>query len=113
MATSDPYVVIVEFSLKPNVSKTDGKKLLVQNATASFQNEPGCLRFDVVETQGDEAPFILYEIYHDENAFSEHLKSKHYQEFEVASEQFFDGKKIRLGGLVAKASDPMENLENE
>lgn len=110
MAKSNPcYVVLVEFTLKPNVSKTDAKELLVQNAATSFENEPGCLRFDVVETQGDRAPFILYEIYHDENAFSEHLKTKHYQKFDAVSEQFFEGKRIRLGGLVSGAPDPWKS----
>ena len=110
MATSNPYyVVFVEFTLKPNVSKTDAKELLVQNAAISFENEPGCYRFDVVETYNDEAHFILYEIYRDENAFSEHLKTKHYQKFDAVSEQFFEGKRIRLGGLVSGAPDPWKS----
>ena len=110
MATSNPYhAVVVEFTLKPDVSRTDAKELLVQNATISFENEPGCYRFDVVETYTDEAHFILYEIYRDENAFSEHLKTKHYQQFDMASEQFFENKQIRLGGLVSGAPDPWKS----
>ena len=108
MATSNPYyVVFVEFTLKPNVSKTDAKELLVQNAAISIENEPGCFRFDVVETYNNEAHFILFEIYRDENAFSEHLKTKHYQKFDAVSEQFFEGKQIRLGGLVSGTPDPL------
>ena len=113
MATPDPYVVIVEFSLKQSASRTESKKLLVQNAIASLQNEPGCHRFDVVETNDAEVPFVLYEIYQDETAFCEHLKSKHYLEFEAASEQYFENKKVRLGGLVSAASAAMEILGNE
>jgi autoinducer 2-degrading protein len=106
MATLNPYyVVFVELTLKPNVSKTDAKKLLVQNAALSFENEPGCYRFDVVETYTDEAHFILYEIYRDENAFSEHLKTKHYQQFDLVSEQFFESIRIRRGGLVPRELD--------
>lgn len=106
MATPNPYyVVFVELTLKSNVSKTDAKKLLVQNAALSFENEPGCYRFDVVETHNDEAQFLLYEIYRDENAFFEHLKTKHYQKFDVVSEQFFEGIRIRRGGLVPGESD--------
>jgi autoinducer 2-degrading protein len=109
MATSNPYyVVFVELTLKPNVSKTDAKELLVQNAAISIENEPGCFRFDVVETYNDEAHFILFEIYRDENAFSEHLKTKHYEKFDAVSEQFFEGKQIRLGGLVSGTLDPLK-----
>ena len=106
MATSNPYyVVLVEFTLKPNISKTDAKELLVRNAAISLENELGCYRFEVVETFNREAHFILYEIYRDENAFSEHLKTKHYQQFDMASEQFFENKRIRLGGLVSGTPD--------
>ncbi len=106
MALSCRYVVIVDVRLKASVSKADAKELLVQNATASFRNEPGCHRFDVIETCDSEVPFVLYEIYQDESAFEEHLKSKHYQEFDTISERFFDGKAIRSGGLIAAASEP-------
>ena len=70
MVAAEPYVVIVEFDLLPNASKADAKELLAQNASASFQNEPGCLRFDVVETHNETAAFTLYEIYTDEAAFA-------------------------------------------
>jgi len=113
MTTPDPYVVIVEFSLKSNASREESKKLLIQNAIASFENEIGCHRFDVVQTNEAEVAFVLYEIYQDETAFSEHLKSKHYLEFEAASEQYFESKKIRLGGLVSEESASIEILGNE
>lgn len=60
-----------------------------------------------------DVPFVLYEIYQDETAFSEHLKSKHYLEFKAASEQYFDNKKIRLGDLVSEASSSVEISGNE
>jgi quinol monooxygenase YgiN len=110
MATSNPYhAVVVEFTLKPGVSRTDAKELLVQNATISFENEPECYRFDVVEIYKGDVHFLLYEIYSDENAFSKHLTTKHYQKFDAVSEQFFEGKRIRLGDLVSGAPDPWKS----
>lgn len=99
MAETEQYVVIVELELLPAASKLDAEALLSKNAAASFENEPGCLRFDVVEVHNDAAAFILYEIYSGESAFVEHTKTQHFLEFEKASIRYFGSKNIRLGAL--------------
>ena len=104
MVATEPYVVIVEFELLPDASKADARELLAQNASASFQNEPGCLRFDVVESQSEAAAFTLYEVYSNEAAFTEHLKAPHFLAFDQESQNFFGGKNIRLGRLTTEAS---------
>ena len=104
MAATEPYVVIVEFELHPDASKADARELLAQNASASFRNEPGCLRFDVVESQNEAAAFTLYEVYADEAAFAAHLKTPHFRSFDQDSRNFFGGKNIRLGRLATEAS---------
>ena len=104
MAATEPYVVIVDFELLPDAPKADARKLLAQNASASFQNESGCLRFDVVETQNEAAAFTLYEVYADEAAFAAHLKTPHFLAFDQDSQNFFGGKNIRLGRLTTEAS---------
>ena len=104
MVATEPYVVIVEFDLLPNASKADAKELLAQNASASFQNEPGCLRFDVVETHNEITAFTLYEVYTDEAAFAAHLKAPHFLAFDQESQNFFGGKNVRLGRLATEAS---------
>ena len=113
MEPHDPYVVIVEFSLKPSASKAESQKLLVQNAVNSLQNEPGCHRFDVVETNDAKVPFVLYELYQDETAFVDHLNSPHYLEFNEAADQYFEDKNVRVGSLANSASNLVKNLENE
>ena len=104
MVATEPYVVIVEFELLPDASKADARELLAQNASASFQNEPGCLRFDVVEIHSEAAAFTLYEIYSDEAAFTAHLKAPHFLAFDQESQNFFGGKSVRLGRLATEAS---------
>lgn len=104
MVATEPYVVIVEFDLLPDASKADARELLARNASASFQNEPGCLRFDVVETHNEAAVFTLYEVYSDEAAFAAHLKTPHFLAFDQESQNFFGGKNIRLGRLTTEAS---------
>ncbi|MXX88796.1 MAG: antibiotic biosynthesis monooxygenase [Boseongicola sp. SB0677_bin_26] len=104
MAATEPYVVLVEFELLPDASMADARELLAQNASASFRNEPGCLRFDVVETQDEAAAFTLYEVYADEAAFTAHLNSPHFLAFDQESGNFFGGKSVRLGRLTTEAS---------
>ncbi len=110
---SSLFIVIVEFTLKLSASKSDGKKLLLDNAAASLQNEAGCYQFDVVETDDVDAPFVLYESYRDREAFEDHLISNHYLTFDVAASQIFATKKVRLGTLAEPAAATMEKPENE
>ncbi len=48
------------------------------DAHGSRNDEPGCLRFDVLQDQGDPNHFFFYEIYRDEAALEAHRKAPHY-----------------------------------
>lgn len=48
------------------------------NHRASIQ-EPGNLRFDVLQSAEDPARFVLYEAYADEAAAKAHKETRHYQ----------------------------------
>jgi (4S)-4-hydroxy-5-phosphonooxypentane-2,3-dione isomerase len=47
------------------------------NAQASLA-EPGVLRFDVIQDQGDPAHVVLVEVYRDEEASAAHKQTAHY-----------------------------------
>lgn len=47
------------------------------NARASIQ-EPGVLRFDVVQDQADPGHFVLVEVYRDAEAAAAHKETEHY-----------------------------------
>jgi (4S)-4-hydroxy-5-phosphonooxypentane-2,3-dione isomerase len=47
------------------------------NAKASVQ-EPGVLRFDVIQNQSDPAHVVLVEVYRDEAASAAHKETEHY-----------------------------------
>lgn len=53
------------------------------NARASVQ-EPGILRFDVVQQQDDAARFLLIEIYRDAAAAAAHKETPHYAQWRDA-----------------------------
>jgi quinol monooxygenase YgiN len=49
-----------------------------ENARHSVQ-EPGCLRFDVMQSADDAARFVLVEVYRDEAAVGAHKETAHYK----------------------------------
>jgi quinol monooxygenase YgiN len=87
------FVIYVEFNLQENAV---GKfmPLMLANARASLDAEPGCERFDVLHVEGHPHQVVLYEIYRDRDAFKEHLKTRHYLEFNVATAPFVKEKKV-------------------
>lgn len=49
------------------------------DAEHSEADEPGCLRFDVVQDRDDRNRFYLYEVYRDEAALEAHRQSPHFK----------------------------------
>ena len=70
------YVVTVNVFVKPEAVEQFIPAML-DNARGSRQ-EPGCLRFDVLQAEDDPTRFFLYEIYRSKEAFAEHQKAAHF-----------------------------------
>ena len=62
--------------------KPDGKqrflKAIEEDALGSERDEPGCLRFNVLQDAQDENTYYFYEVYKDEAALEAHRKAPHY-----------------------------------
>jgi (4S)-4-hydroxy-5-phosphonooxypentane-2,3-dione isomerase len=87
------YVITVDFHLHPGTLEPF-LKLIKENAHKSITDEPGCDRFDVLIEKGAPDHIVLYEIYTDRAAFDFHLKSKHFAEFNSASQRYVRDKKV-------------------
>ena len=61
------------------------------DAEHSEQDEPGCLRFDVLHDQEDENHFSFYEVYRDDEAFQAHQQTPHFRRWRDAAGQVLDG----------------------
>lgn len=78
------FVVIVNMRVEPD-RLDDFRAALAENAEAT-RREPGCLRFDVLQSTDDPCAFVLHEIYRDEHAFfGEHRSARHYPSWKAAS----------------------------
>lgn len=71
------YVIIVPIQIKEG-HKQEFVEAMLDDAKGSLNNEPGCLRFDVVQDAGDPNRIWLYEVYVDEAAFQAHLQAPHF-----------------------------------
>ena len=71
------YAVIVPIQIKDG-SKEQFLAALLPNAQGAVRDEPGCLRFDVIQDAGDANRVWVYEIYTDEAAFQAHTQSPHF-----------------------------------
>ena len=87
------FVIYVEFNLHENAVEKF-MPLMLANAGASLEAEPGCERFDVLHVEGRPQQIVLYEIYRDKAAFQEHLKTRHYLEFNAATAPLVREKKV-------------------
>lgn len=98
-----PYVVIVDFLLKPG-AKEPFRALVDINALASCRDEPGCRRFDVLEPAADPDRIVLYEIYDDRAAFRAHVETRHFAVFDRDSGPLVAEKRISEYALVYEGS---------
>ena len=87
------FAVTVTFVLKPGC-RDSFLPLMVENAKASRDREMGCRQFDVCHNDDGRTVF-LYEIYDNEAAFQEHLKSDHFLAFEAAVDTMIETKAIQ------------------
>jgi autoinducer 2-degrading protein len=71
------YIIIVPIQIKDG-HKQDFIEAMLDDAKGSLNNEPGCLRFDVVQDAGDPNRIWLYEVYVDEAAFQAHTQAPHF-----------------------------------
>ena len=88
------YIVTVEFTVKPHRIAAF-MPLMVENARASREREPGCRQFDVCVDPKAPHVVFLYEVYDDRAAFDAHLASAHFKTFDAAVGDMVAQKKVR------------------
>ena len=70
------------------------------DSICSVRDEPGCMRFDVLQDANDENHFYFYEVYRDDAAFQAHTQAPHYARWREAAGQVLDGPAERTNGSV-------------
>ncbi len=70
------YVIIAPIQIKHDF-KEQFIEAMILDAKGSVENEPGCLRFDIIQDADHSDRIWLYEVYKDEAAFKAHTQTPH------------------------------------
>jgi len=102
------HVIIVPIQIKAGY-KDQFIKGLIENARGSVNDEPGCLRFDVIQDANDPNRIWLYEVYKDEAAFQTHTQAPHFIKFRDASADWREQGGLQGAGRGASNIWPPDN----
>jgi len=85
----------------------DFKTAILENRRGSIQ-EPGVLRFDVLQSDDDPKEFYLYEVYVDEPATLAHKETRHYKKWKQTVEPMMADTRIGKAYTPISPTDPSE-----
>lgn len=77
------FAIWVSVHVKPERTE-EFLKAIEEDGRGSREDEPGCLRFDVLQDQADPQHYFFYEVYRDEAALEAHRAAPHYQGWAAA-----------------------------
>jgi autoinducer 2-degrading protein len=86
--------LVVTIQIKPGHKEAFMASML-DDARGSNNDEPGCLRFDVLQNNEDPNKIHLYEVYKDQAALDAHRQAPHYTKWRETVLDWFDGEPIR------------------
>lgn len=92
-------VVTVDFRIKPDFVEAF-RGVMLANARASRELEPGCRCFDVAFSDKDRTLVFLYELYDDAAAFAAHQQTAHFKSFDATTAPWIETKLARTFKLV-------------
>jgi autoinducer 2-degrading protein len=88
------YVLVVDIKIKPE--RTEEFKAVTRLNHEGSVQEPGCLRFDVLQDAEDPTHFCLYEVYKDQAAVEAHRQSAHFAKWRDAAEGMMQQPRTRV-----------------
>ncbi|HEX8968093.1 MAG TPA: putative quinol monooxygenase [Chloroflexota bacterium] len=78
--------LIVSLKVKPE-QRQQFLAAAEDDSTCSVRDEPGCLRFDVLQDRNDENHFFFHEVYRDEAALQAHTQAPHFARWSQVRDQ--------------------------
>ena len=89
--------LVVTITIKPQFRDRFIQEMM-GDAKGANEDEPGCLRFDVIQDASNPNKIHLYEVYKDQAAIEAHRKAPHYLKWRKATDAWRDGDPVRLEG---------------
>ena len=99
------YAIFVTIKIKPGCAEAF-KAASLGDAQGSVRDEPGCVRFDMHQSNDDPNTFHLYEVYENQDAhLNAHRNAPHYIKWREAVGDMFDGEPQRVAMTTIFPSD--------
>jgi autoinducer 2-degrading protein len=89
------YAIWVTVKVKPD-KREQFLSVIEDDSICSVRDEPGCVRFDVLQDQSDPNTYYFYEVYHDEAAFQAHTQTPHLARWRAAAAEVLEGPSVAL-----------------
>lgn len=102
------YIIVAPIQIKEGF-KEQYINGLMENAGGAVHDEPGCLRFDVVQDAVESNRIWLYEVYTDEAAFHAHAQAPHFLKFRDLSANWREEGGLQGAGRGATNIWPPDN----
>lgn len=97
--------MLIEVRIKPGV-REKFLEAIRHDAHHSEHDEPGCLRFDVLQDDDDPNHYWYYEVYRDDDARAAHRETPHFKAYAAVSPDLLEGEIIRHATVNVH---PMDN----
>ena len=94
------YVIVAPIQIKEGY-KDRFIEEIIGDASGSVNDEPGCLRFDVIQDAEDPNRVWLYEVYIDEDAFHAHTQTPHFIKWRDATANWREDTDLQGAGRGA------------
>jgi autoinducer 2-degrading protein len=78
------FALIVKVKVKPD-KREQFLAAIEDDSICSVRDEPGCVRFDVLQDQNDTDTYYFYEVYKDEAGFKAHTETPHLKRWREAA----------------------------
>jgi (4S)-4-hydroxy-5-phosphonooxypentane-2,3-dione isomerase len=79
-------VVLVNVTVRRELL-AEFERAIMANADTARTREPGCVRFDVSQKEGDPTQWLFYEVYKDSAAFEAHRASPHFAAYQQVADR--------------------------
>ena len=97
------YAIFVTVKIKPE-QRDRFLEVIEDDSICSVRDEPGCLRFEVLQDRSDPDTYYFFESYKDEGAFQAHAETPHFLRWRAASEEVLrePPERVALAGVFPR-----------
>ena len=93
------YVNAVDLDILP--AERDNFLAAIKENGAAAVTEPGCKRFDILNSASDPNHFFLYEVYDNEAALKAHRETDHFKKFAATIAKMVAKREARAMSVIA------------